>query len=129
MDFKGYLFGVLAGFFSLFGSILTAGAVYLGNIISQEHEDLRHLHALAYESAMTEWKTRAESPKSSEIPVFDDILLEHLQRAYVVRKYGADRDSEQYAGTILDDMLETYQKRHSGPTNSSDVNEDHKKRK
>ena len=46
--------------------------------------------------------------KGETIPAFGDILLEHIEYSYVIRRYGADLISEDYAGVILDNMLEKY---------------------
>ncbi len=63
---------------------------------------------LAYEMAMKEWEVRTTKAPESAMPDFGGILLEHLEHSYVARKYGPDRESEKYAGVILDKMLEDY---------------------
>ena len=88
----------------LIGSIITG----VSGIVTQNYEDTRKLWTIAYESTLKEWQIRAEYSKGQNIPDFSNILLEHIEHSYVVRKYGADLESLQYAGHILDSMLEKY---------------------
>lgn len=86
----------------------------MGQISGQYFEDTRKLRLIAYESAMKEWQMRAKLAldKGETIPEFGDILLEHIEYSYVVRRYGADLVSEDFAGIILDNMLEKYHQRY-----------------
>lgn len=91
---------------ALLGSLITGGALIAAQIIEQHFETTRRLQMLAYEMAMKEWEVRATKAPESAMPDFGGILLEHLEHSYVARKYGADKESEKYAGVILDKMLE-----------------------
>lgn len=95
---------------ALFGSLITGGLMLMGQISGQYFEDTRKLRLIAYESAMKEWQMRAKLAfdKGETIPAFGDILLEHIEYSYVIRRYGANLISEDYAGVILDNMLEKY---------------------
>ncbi len=111
---------------ALLGSLITGGLMLVGQIAGAYFEDTRKLRNLAYESAMQEWQTRAKFAleNGSNLPTFGDILLEHIEYSYVVRRYGADLVSEEFAGIILDSMLEKYQQddgleQHSSPNKPS----------
>lgn len=91
---------------ALLGSLITGGALIAAQIIEQHYETTRRLQMLAYEMAMKEWEVRATKAPESAMPDFGGILLEHLEHSYVARKYGPDKESEKYAGVILDKMLE-----------------------
>lgn len=93
---------------ALLGSLITGGALVVTQINEQHHEDTRQMRILAYEMAMKEWQFHASKGEANEIPNFGDILLNHLEYSYVARKYGADAKSEEYAGLILDNMLDEY---------------------
>lgn len=61
----------------------------MGQISGQYFEDTRKLRLIAYESAMKEWLMRAKLAfdKGETIPAFGDILLEHIEYSYVIRRY------------------------------------------
>lgn len=99
---------------ALLGSLITGGLMLVGQISGEYFEDTRKLRILAYDSAMKEWQMRAKLAldKGEELPTFGNILLEHIEYSYVVRRYGADLVSEGFAGVILDNMLEKYHQRY-----------------
>lgn len=104
----------------IFASLITAVAVLYGQVITQKHEDIRHLRTLAYQAAVDEWKVKVETIREAgcydQLPHFNDILLEHIEYSYVVQKYGADDESNKYAGLVLDAMLEGYLQRQEALT-------------
>lgn len=111
MDWKPFMSGLIA----VTASAVTAGAVLYGQVISQEHENIRHLRALAYQSALEEWRVKVETIRETkcyeQLPHFSDVLLKHIEYSYVIQKYGAGAGSDPYAGPALDLMLENFQNR------------------
>jgi hypothetical protein len=111
MDIKPFASGIIA----IIASLVTGLSLLYGQVVVQEHEDLRHLRMLAYQSALEEWKVQTETMREAKcyeyLPQFSDILLQHIEYSYVVNKYGADKESRRYAGVILDAMMENMKNR------------------
>ena len=84
MDWAQVPFGV----FAIAGSVLIAFFALVGHWITQRNENIRHARKLAYEAAMTEWKTESDFILNSQglqgletpeaILQLDDYILSHL---------------------------------------------------
>ena len=94
-------------------TLISSLSMALVQYMLQTFEEERELSKLTYQAAIEEWKTLVEiaDKHNQNIPVFSDILLDHINYSYVVRKYGADEESEKFAGQNLDVMLEQYRMR------------------
>ena len=109
MDMKPFMSGIIA----VAAAAVTASAVLYGQVITQKHENIRHLRALAYQSAMEEWRVKVETIREAkcyeQLPHFSDILLEHIVYTHIVQKYGSD---DKFTGTLLERMINSNLERH-----------------
>lgn len=111
MDWKTFGTGLIA----IAASAITAGAVLYGQIITQQHEDIRHVRRLAYEFAMEEWRTKVEtirdSGKYEPLPHFEDHLAVHLGYASVIFNHGPENVSQARSAEYLEKLIQLAEER------------------
>lgn len=111
MKFKDYI----ATISTLAGVSITAIALLYGHIITQRHEDVRHVRRMAYEFAMEEWRTKVETIRESGkyelLPNFEDSLAVHLGYASVILNHGPEKVSQEKSAEYLKKLIQRAENR------------------